>query len=45
LPAGRAVKASALELFQRVLPYELKADVDLDFRTEGLRVALSMPLI
>lgn len=33
-----------LELLRRALPYELKAEVELDFRPEGFRFSLSMPV-
>lgn len=33
-----------MELLRRVLPYELRAEVKLDFRPDGLSFALKMPL-
>lgn len=33
-----------LELLRRMLPYDLKAEVEVDFRPEGLRFKLSLPL-
>jgi two-component system CheB/CheR fusion protein len=33
-----------LELLQRTLPYDLRADTEVEFRREGLRFRMAMPL-
>lgn len=46
--AGRVAEPShegfGLELLRRVIPYELSAETEVDFRPKGLRFTLSMPL-
>lgn len=44
LPANPARQGFGLELLERTLPYELDAESAIEFRPQGLRFTLSMPL-
>ena len=44
LPGEPERQGFGMELLTRTLPYELRADVSVEFRPQGLRFALEMPL-